>query len=215
MTAMRKDGQLTCERLLEAATQVFAQKGYRDTTVADIGRVAGCNAAAVNYHYGSKEQLYAAVWRAAFDKAQQIFPLNGGLSAQAPATERLRAFIQALINRMLSPGEMGYAGQILLAELGQPTEAIEIVRQDALEPIRPWVDQILRDLLGKKATQQQIVFCAMSVVHQCLALAFRRGKMPPHFRDFDPSRLREDLAEHIFKFSLAGIKALSTQIAGR
>ena len=80
MAAMRKDGQQTCSRLLEAATSVFAQRGYRDTTVAAIAKAAGCNAAAVNYHFGSKEKLYAAVWRAAFDTVQATYPMDGGLT---------------------------------------------------------------------------------------------------------------------------------------
>ncbi len=212
MAAMRKDGQQTCSRLLEAATAVFAEKGYRDTTVAAIARAAGCNAAAVNYHFGSKEQLYAAVWRAAFDKVQEVFPLDGGLPEAAPAQERLRAFVQALVNRVLSFGELGCAGQILLMELGHPTESIEMVRLDAIEPIRHWVDEIMRDLLGERATQRQISFCAMSVVHQVLALGFKHGKVPPPFRDLDPRRLKEDLAEHITRFSIAGIAAIRLQI---
>lgn len=212
MTAMRKDGQQTCSRLLEAATNVFAQRGYRDTTVAAIAKEAGCNAAAVNYHYGSKEQLYAAVWRAAFDKAEEVFPMHGGLPVEAPAAERLQNVIQAMMNRILSMGELGCAGQILLMELAQPTEAIEMVRMDAIEPVRRWLEQILRDLLGENATQRHLGFCTMSVVHQCLALGFKQGKMPPPFRHLDPHHLKEDLAEHIFTFSMAGIAAIREQI---
>lgn len=212
MAAMRKDGQQTCSRLLEAATAVFAEEGYRDTTVAAISRAAGCNAAAVNYHFGSKEKLYGAVWRAAFDKVQEVFPLDGGLPETARPQDRLRVFVQALINRVLSFGELGCAGQILLTELGQPTETLETVRMDAIEPIRHWVEKIMRDLLGERATQRQIGFCAMSVVHQVLALGFRQGKVPPPFRDLDPRRLKEDLAEHIYCFSMAGIAAVRLQI---
>jgi AcrR family transcriptional regulator len=214
MAAMRKDGQKTCSRLLEAATTVFADKGYRDTTVAAIAKEAGCNAAAVNYHFGSKEQLYAAVWRAAFDNVQAVFPIDGGLPAAASAADRLQAFVQASINRVLSFGELGCAGQILLMELGHPTEAIEMVRLDAIEPIRHWVDRIMHDLLGERATQRQVAFCAMSVVHQVLALGFKHGKVPPPFRDLDPRRLKEDLADHIYRFSMAGIEAVRQQING-
>ena len=214
MTAMRKDGQQTCCRLLEAATVVFAQRGYRDTTVAAIAKEAGCNTAAVNYHYGSKEQLYAAVWRAAFDKAQEVFPLEGGLTVEAPAAERLGVFVRSMINRLLSLGELGCAGQILLMELGHPTEVIEMVRMDAIEPIRFWMDRIIRDLLGEGASQKQVSFCIISVVHQCLALGFRQGKTPPPFRGLDPRQLKEDLAEHIYHFSMAGIAAVRLQIEG-
>ena len=117
-----------------------------------------------------------------------------------------------MIQRILSFGKLGCAGQILLMELGDPTEAIEMVRIDAVEPIRHWAEEIIRDLLGPDATRKQVGFCTMSVVHQCLALGFRQGKVPAPLRGLDPLQLKEDLAEHIYRFSMAGIMAIRQQI---
>ncbi|MDH4203877.1 MAG: TetR family transcriptional regulator, partial [Phycisphaerae bacterium] len=61
----RKDGLDRKAQLLEAATKVFARKGYDKTTVADICQTAKSNTASVNYYFGSKEELYAEVWTAA------------------------------------------------------------------------------------------------------------------------------------------------------
>lgn len=50
------------ERLLVAAEALFSdQEGYRSATVRDITRKAGCNLAAVNYHFGGKSNLYGEV----------------------------------------------------------------------------------------------------------------------------------------------------------
>jgi AcrR family transcriptional regulator len=57
----------TRERVLEAACQIFADKGFHNTTVADICEKAEANIAAVNYHFGDKESLYDAVWHHAFE----------------------------------------------------------------------------------------------------------------------------------------------------
>ncbi len=46
--AKRKDGKQTRQRMLDIACQVFADKGFREATVADICRRAGANVAAVN-----------------------------------------------------------------------------------------------------------------------------------------------------------------------
>ena len=48
----------TKARLLEAAGEEFAEKGFELARVRAICERAGANLAAVNYHFGDKEQLY-------------------------------------------------------------------------------------------------------------------------------------------------------------
>jgi AcrR family transcriptional regulator len=48
-------------RLLEAAEQLFADKGFDVVSVRDITQQAGANVAAVNYHFGSRDGLIAVV----------------------------------------------------------------------------------------------------------------------------------------------------------
>ncbi|MDH4012180.1 MAG: TetR family transcriptional regulator, partial [Desulfobacterales bacterium] len=52
--AQREDGKETRNRLLNAACEVFAEKGYRNAKVAEICHRAGANVAAVNYYFGDK-----------------------------------------------------------------------------------------------------------------------------------------------------------------
>lgn len=56
--AMRNAGG----RLLDAAEKLFAERGFEATPVRDITAEARCNVAAVNYHFGSKENLYQAAF---------------------------------------------------------------------------------------------------------------------------------------------------------
>lgn len=48
------------ERLLKAATTLFAKNGYAGTSVKDIADEAGVNVSLVSYHFGGKEGLYRA-----------------------------------------------------------------------------------------------------------------------------------------------------------
>ncbi len=51
----------TEERIKEAATKVFLEKGFAGTTTRDIAREAGLNSALMNYYFRSKEKLFGAV----------------------------------------------------------------------------------------------------------------------------------------------------------
>ncbi|MFV3385777.1 TetR family transcriptional regulator [Pseudomonas sp. NY15364] len=52
----------TVERILDAAEQLFAEKGFAETSLRLITSKAGVNLAAVNYHFGSKKALIQAVF---------------------------------------------------------------------------------------------------------------------------------------------------------
>ena len=58
----------TRERLIAAATSLFADRGFRGADVRSICNIARVNPGAVSYHFGGKGQLYRAVLRAVVDR---------------------------------------------------------------------------------------------------------------------------------------------------
>ena len=57
------EGKPTSDLLLETASVLFAKKGYAATSVREIAATADVNIASINYHFKSKENLYAEVFR--------------------------------------------------------------------------------------------------------------------------------------------------------
>ena len=55
------DGGDTKSRILDAAEELFMEHGFEATSLRLITTAAGVNLAAVNYHFGSKEELFQAV----------------------------------------------------------------------------------------------------------------------------------------------------------
>ena len=204
----RKDGIERKTQLLDAATKVFVEKGFRDTTILDICKEAKSNLASVNYYFGSKEDLYAEVWETAHRKTMDMYPLDYDSSGDHSPEEKLKAFIRSLLHKMLDSGELGSAGKILVMELTNPTEAIELVKRDSLEPIRKRMRDIMWELLGPNVSEQQRIFCVLSTLNQCFGIGFRKGKFPPPLKKIKKQELLEALVEHITLFSLAGIKAV-------
>ena len=53
----------TRQRILDAAESLFTESGFDATTLRQITGAAEVNLAAVNYHFGSKEELIREVFR--------------------------------------------------------------------------------------------------------------------------------------------------------
>lgn len=51
----------TKDKLMDAAERLFARRGFHGTSVRDITGAAGVDLSLVNYHFGSKKELLAAV----------------------------------------------------------------------------------------------------------------------------------------------------------
>src|SRR5262249_61034677 len=60
------DAAATREALLNAASKLFASRGFDAVTVAEVAQDAGVNKALINYHFGGKLQLYRTIVRDMF-----------------------------------------------------------------------------------------------------------------------------------------------------
>ena len=101
--------ELTKERILDTAEVLFAQKGYQAVSVREITSAARCNLAAVNYHFGKKENLYLEVFRSRWvpraTRIRESFrrALAGQDSLSPPKV--VRALAQAFVEGPLSDEE--------------------------------------------------------------------------------------------------------------
>ncbi|MFT4088831.1 MAG: TetR/AcrR family transcriptional regulator [Gordonia sp. (in: high G+C Gram-positive bacteria)] len=81
------------ERLLAAATEAFAERGFHGTTTRDIARAAGMSPAAVYVHYPSKEDLLYQLTHRGHLKTLQV--IDDADDPAAPPAERLAAVMGA------------------------------------------------------------------------------------------------------------------------
>ena len=87
----------TKERILDAAETLFAQYGFGGTSLRQVTSQADVNIAAVNYHFGSKENLVNEVFRRRMDEmsAQRLARLKAVVQADpADLTGILAAFVE-------------------------------------------------------------------------------------------------------------------------
>lgn len=109
----------TKQRILDAAQAAFADQGFAGASLRTITSAAEVNLAAVNYHFGSKEQLFAAVF------ARRIEPINRlrleRLDALEAAAGQAPIALEALLEAFIEP-----AYQLMSAERDRGAEFLRL-----------------------------------------------------------------------------------------
>lgn len=204
----RGRGDETRQKILDEACRVFAESGYRDATHAEICRAAGANIASINYHFQSKEALYREVFQHLERRVESAWPIDGSLSPSAPPERRLKAFIVALLGRIYSEDVRGQQHRIIMSERFSPTGLLDDLLEANLARHRALITGILRELLGPDATEETVLWCEMSVVGQCKIGHDNDDPKGPRSHFGISGTNRDRLAEHLYRFSLGGIRAL-------
>jgi AcrR family transcriptional regulator len=199
-------------RLINAASEIFAEKGYREATVAEICEAADANIAAVNYHFGDKSNLYREVWAFLFEEAAVRQPLSADFSGMGAETW-LRLFIRSRVMNIFDTGFAGRLPRLLHREMGEPTEMHEILFQTHLKPTREIVKEAIRSLIGPDITEDQLKLALLNFMglHIFLNVGHQKAKKGelsdgPHRRlpSFDDPA---ELADQVEAFAIGGLLA--------
>src|SRR5437588_4141813 len=193
----------TKQRLLAAAEEIFAQKGYEAASVDEITKRAGANRAAISFHFGGKERLYIETVKYAHRTCHEGVPFPE-YPPGTPAVERLRGFIRTMVQRMVAEPDPS-ATQVMMREMAQPSAAcVEVVR----EYIRPIADH-LREILGEllpDADGATVYLTGFSIVGQCLFYKVHRPVARLLMGEAEFDRLDADrIAEHVTGFTLRAL----------
>lgn len=199
----------TRSQLIDAAAGVFAEVGFHHARVRDICQRAGANVAAVNYHFGDKERLYAEVLKESFVRVMARYPLDLGVTPKSSAEERLKAFIHSYFLRIFACDGDSRHSRMILREMVEPTGALDQMVEQVVRPTSAVLEGILTELLGPKVPAGARRLCGMSVIGQALFYIHCQPVIRRAFPDvrFGPEEI-ERLAAHVTAFSLAGIYAV-------
>jgi AcrR family transcriptional regulator len=199
--------QSTRDRLLMSAMALFADRGFEKTTMAAISEGADANIAAVNYHFGDKQALYLEALRAAFAEAKSCFPIEQASSEESPEL-RLKNHLSAMISRIFCQTEAGFLSRMVAKEFSGPTFAVDMIFSELISQNRANMWSAVSGILGPKVPEQRVHLAMVSVVAQFQSYNFSRliREMGAHPALALPAP--EVIAEHIYQFSLAGLKEI-------
>ncbi|MFC1475405.1 TetR/AcrR family transcriptional regulator [Candidatus Zixiibacteriota bacterium] len=193
--------------LLAAARELFAERGYDNTSIRAITSLAQANLGAVTYHFESKENLYREVFRA---KAK---PLLSRLMAIAdgpgPPLARIEMFARQFFEFLLDNRELP---ALLLHEIA--------LNRPVPEPIRAIMERLFGYLIamiqqGQKegsVVDGDPALLAISTFTQPAHVAILRQVLNAVFSlDLDRPDVRQATIDHVADFMRRGLRASGRQ----
>lgn len=204
---------VTREKLIEAAGQVFAEMGFRDATVREICSRAGANVAAVNYHFGDKLGLYTEVLKSSM-LAQQQAALHLALTHPSDPKAALRALVHGWLERMRKGGRQAWFSRMMAHEMAHPTKALDRVAE-AMGPNYLRFRTLVGQLIGRGPDDRRTRMCVHSIVGQMVHYVHARPMLERLWPglDIDDEEQRRAIADHIVEFSLSGMQGIAGQQA--
>lgn len=195
--AKRKNTQ---EKILRAATKVFAEHGFRDATTRMICAEAKVNVALVNYYFRSKAELYKAVVATLFeDTGRPLMAIPDTVCDEATWKKAMRSWIRRslAICAATKPPEL-WTSRLLGMEECAPSELTQDIEEKFTKPVRMCFARLLR-MAMKTDDPLEVCLWASTVNAQCVVYALSRQRWTSHFcpPEMGQEEWLDKVAEHI------------------
>lgn len=193
-------------RILSAAGQEFAERGYEAATVRDICSAAGVNVAAVNYYFGDKHRLYIeSVKHAHAERLRQVPQPEWAPGTPAPV--KLRDFVGSMLDRMLGGDQPPWQVGLMMREILQPTEACRELVEDYIRPHFGILLGILDELVGGGLPMSELRRIGLSIIGQCFLYRAAGDvvAMLVPTDEIEAFHTPQAIAEHVTRFALAAL----------
>lgn len=212
MTAIEDN---TRKRLLDQAERLFAEKGFAGTSVREITAAAECNVAGVNYHFGSKQNLYMAVFQERW--ASRAMRLQQGFAAalaglQDPGlSDVIAAMARAFLEGPWTDEERRNHIQLMQRELSDPGQALGMIVEKVMRPYIREVKKLIRACLRREVDDEQLEIYILSMLGVVLYFFLARPAVTEILHRKYDQDFKSDLVAHITAFCLNGIEALNQE----
>ena len=204
----RTDGSTTRLHILETAGQLFAERGFAESTSKEICTRAGTNMAAVNYHFGSRDGLYEAVLIEAHRQLVSMDELVSLASEAGDPRLKLRAFLTHLVE-MGSQPKAPWGFRVVLREALSPSPALPALIRQAVLPKARLIRGLIGGIMGlpedHPSVQRGLLLAVLPCIVMTVAPKNLRNEVLPALKD------AEGLADDLMRYVFAGLDAIAKE----
>lgn len=203
----RADGDNTRQQIIETAGQLFADLGYGGTTSKLICEECGCNLAAVNYHFGSRDGLYSCILIESHRRLIGFNTLLDIANGSDDSRSKLGRIIDTLIEG-IDPNQ--WHSRLFIREIMAPSVHIdEMIKTEAL-PKFAVLKTLISDITGLDPEDPVMSITLISTMAPCMLLLIgNRENMSKVLGNFWEDKAA--LKIHLKSFLFAGLDQLIAQ----
>ncbi len=138
--------------ILDAAEPLYAERGFGDVTLRDIVAAPGVNLAAVNYHFGSKDELIAELFVTRSlalnkERLRELREAEEAGNGRADIAEVLRALVGPTLRGCLGPeNQRSTPARFMIRVSIESVPAIRRIRNREIDHLRKFVAAMRRSL---------------------------------------------------------------------
>ena len=204
-----EDRRGTREHLLEAAGEVFAEKGFSGATAKEISERAKTNSAAVNYYFGGIEPLYAAVLEEAQNRVLSVQAIEKAIEGITDPKKRFEAIVGVVVQTLLGPVSSSWVLRVIARDMVTPSPTRDAVKERVILPRARLLRQFLGNLLRLPEDDPAVARACVTLMAPLFLLVLGDRRMlkralPSLGLDADDASA---LARHITRYALAGLQA--------
>jgi AcrR family transcriptional regulator len=204
-----EDHRSTRKQLLEAAGHMFAKKGFERSTAKEICERAGTNTAAVNYHFGGIEALYAAVLDEARNRILSVRAIELAVEGKSDPRAKLEAALGVIVQTLLGPVSSSWVLQVFGRDMVTPSPTTYPAKEKLILPLARILRGFVGELMALPEDDPAVARGCLSVMAPiCILIVGDRRMMKRALPSFGLGA--EDapaLARHMVDYALAGLEA--------
>jgi AcrR family transcriptional regulator len=205
------DAEKTRRYLLETAGRVFAAKGFDAATGKEICELAGANAAAVVYYFGSLDGLYAAVLLEARNRLASTEILTSVSGGGRDPDAKIESFMGLLVKTLAGPGS--WAARVIGREIISASKTCGEFSDEELQGRAELLKTLVSELTGLPREHAVVSRGVASIIAPFLLLLIvDRRRLERAFPTFNiRCDSGDDFTSYMTQFVLGGLAAIARQ----
>ncbi len=146
---MTQKGNISRDRIVEAANRLFYTQGYNPTSVSDVASEVGITKGNLHYHFRSKDDLLEAVVDLRLATISEN--LRQWDEAYPEARSRLKRFVQMMLKEQLEIVRYGCPMGSLNVELGKTQASLQTKARAMFDQFQEWLERTFKQMGCKNA----------------------------------------------------------------